>query len=194
MIASSFVGLVRIDHGRLERGHFGGQRADGTDAVHHRGDRALARHLADILAEIADGHAGIDHDQAVVGLLLAGDHAEQRRLAGAVGADKPDLLALLDAHRRFDEQDLVAVLLGDIVEADHERSANAGAKQNATLQSRTNPNVRNGSEAGLGSPSVCRRAPRPQSGQRSCTSPLRFSMCVARLISISSRSRRPSLS
>ncbi len=114
-----FTRLIRIDHGRLELGHFGGQGADGTDTVHHRGDRALARHLADVLAEIADRHSGIDRDQSVVGLLLTGDHAEQRRLAGAVRSDKPDLFALLDAHRGFDEQDLVAVLLGDIVEADH---------------------------------------------------------------------------
>ena len=41
-------------------------------------------------------------------------------LPAPFGPDKPDLLALLDAHRGFDEQDLVAVLLGDVVEADHE--------------------------------------------------------------------------
>ena len=113
------VGLVGIDHRRLKLGHLGGQGADRADAVHHRGDRALARHLADILAEVADGHAGIDGDDAVVRLLLIGDHAEQRGLAGPVRADQPDLLTLLDAHRGFDEQDLVAVLLGDVVEADH---------------------------------------------------------------------------
>ena len=110
----------RIDHRGLEPGHFGGQRAHRPDAIHHRRDRALARHLADILAEIADRHAGIDRHLAIVGLLLAGDHAEKRRLAGAVGPDKSHLLSLLEAHRRVDEQDLMAVLLADVVEANYE--------------------------------------------------------------------------
>ncbi len=113
------VGPVRIDHGGFELGHFGGERTDRADAIHDRGDGALARHFPDLLAEIADRHAGIDADQAVIGLFAAGDHAEQRRLAGAVGADQADLFALHDAHRGVDKQDLVAVLLGDIVEADH---------------------------------------------------------------------------
>ena len=39
-------------------------------AVHHLGDGAAARHLADVLAEIADGDAAIDRDLALVGLLL----------------------------------------------------------------------------------------------------------------------------
>src|SRR4030095_1733794 len=89
------------------------------DAIHHRRDRALARHLADVLAEIADRHAGIDRHLAVVGLLLARDHAEKRRLAGAIRPDKSRLLSLLEAHRSVDEQDLMAVLLADVVEANH---------------------------------------------------------------------------
>jgi hypothetical protein len=113
------VGLAGVDHGGLEAGHLGGEGADGTDAVHHRGDGALALHLADVLAEVADGHAGIDDHEAVVRLLLSGDHAEEGGLAGAVRADEADLLALLDAHGGVDEQELVAVLLGDVVEADH---------------------------------------------------------------------------
>ena len=79
----------------------------------------MARHLADILAEIADRDAAIDRDLALVGLLLAGDHPEQRRLAGAVRADKADLLALLERRGSFDEEDLMADLLGDVIETDH---------------------------------------------------------------------------
>ena len=45
-------------------------------------------------------------DGAVVGLLLAGDEAEDGGLAGAVGPDEPDLLAGVDLERRVDEQDL----------------------------------------------------------------------------------------
>ena len=113
------IALRRIGHRRLEPGHLGGERTHRPDAVHHRRHRALARHLADVLAEVADRHAGIDRHLAVVGLLLAGDHAEQRRLAGAVGPDQPRLLAFLEAHRGVDEQDLMAVLLADVVETDH---------------------------------------------------------------------------
>src|SRR5262249_24027246 len=79
-----------------------------------------ARHFADILAEIADRHAGIDRHLAVVGPILACDHPEKRRLAGAVRANKSHLLPLLDAHRSVDEQDLLAVLLADVIETNHE--------------------------------------------------------------------------
>jgi class 3 adenylate cyclase len=58
-------------------------------------------------------------DIALVGLFLAGDHAEERRLAGAVGADEADLLALVERCRGLDEEDAVAVLLADVFDADH---------------------------------------------------------------------------
>jgi hypothetical protein len=123
------VRLVRIGHRGLEPGHLGGERAHRPDAVHHRRDRALARHLADVLAEVADRHAGFDRHLAVVGLLLARDHAEDRGLAGTIGPDQPHLLALLEAHRRVDEQDLMAVLLADVVETNH--GGVAGGKEPA---------------------------------------------------------------
>jgi hypothetical protein len=85
-IASS--GLVRIDHRGLESGHFGGLRTHWPDAIHDSRDRALARHLADIMDEIADRHVGIDRHLAIVGPVLASDHPEKRRLAGAIGPDK----------------------------------------------------------------------------------------------------------
>ena len=113
------VGARRIGHRGFELLHLGGDRADRTGAVHHLGHRAAARHLADVLAEIADGDAAIDRDLALVGLFLAGDHPEQRRLAGAVGADKADLLALLKRRGRLDEEDLMADLLADVVETNH---------------------------------------------------------------------------
>ena len=81
---------------------------------------AVARHLADILAEIADGHASLDRDLALVGEFLRGGEAEQRGLAGTVGADQADLLALEQGRLRLDENDLMAVLLADIVETNHD--------------------------------------------------------------------------
>src|SRR5204863_6305033 len=55
----------------------------------------------------------------VVRRLLAHDHPEDRRLAGAVRADQADLLAPEDRRGRIDEQDLRAVLLADLIEPDH---------------------------------------------------------------------------
>src|SRR5262249_52121544 len=58
--------------------------------------------------------------------LLAGDHPEQRRLAGSVGTDQADLLALLDRRRGLDEENLVAILLADVVETNHEPAGPGG--------------------------------------------------------------------
>ena len=113
------VGAVGIGHGGFEHRELGRDARDRAGAVHHRRDDAHPRHLADILAEIADGGAAIDRDLALVGGLLAGDEAEQRGLAGAVGADEADLLALLQGGGSLDEDDLLAVLLADAFEPDH---------------------------------------------------------------------------
>ena len=112
---------VRISHGGLQRLQLAGHGADGTGAVHHLGHGAAAGHLADILAEITDGDAAIDGDLALVGQFLARDHPEQRRLAGPVGPDKADLLALFERRGGLDEEDLVTDLLGDVVETNHAR-------------------------------------------------------------------------
>jgi hypothetical protein len=54
-----------------------------------------------------------------VGLLLARDHPEQRRLAGTVGTDEADLLPLLERSGGLDEENLAAILLADVVETNH---------------------------------------------------------------------------
>src|SRR5690606_23035319 len=61
-------------------------RAAG-DLLEHR-VVALQRRAA--LVDIGQLHGGAEDDLAGVRLLLAGDHLEQRRLAGAVGADDAD--------------------------------------------------------------------------------------------------------
>ena len=55
---------------------------------------------------------------AVVGLLLAGDHAEQRGLAGAVRADDADDAARRQLERQAVDQELVAEGLLEAVELD----------------------------------------------------------------------------
>ena len=113
------VGAIRIGHRGFQLAHLGGDLADGAGAFHHLGDGGAAFHLADVLAEIADGDAAIDRDLAFVGCLLAGDHAEQGRLAGSVRADEADLLTPVERRGGLDEEELMAVLFGDGVEADH---------------------------------------------------------------------------
>ena len=54
-----------------------------------------------------------------VRLLLAGDHAEERRLAGAVGADDPDDAAGRQLERKLVDEQPVAVALREIDEVDH---------------------------------------------------------------------------
>ena len=61
------VGLVGIGHRRFQFAQLGGHGAHRAGAVHHFGDGAAARHLADVLAEIADGDAAIDRHLAFVG-------------------------------------------------------------------------------------------------------------------------------
>jgi hypothetical protein len=53
--------------------------------VEHRS----ARHLLDVLAEVADRQLLRHRHLAFVRRFLADDHPEQRRLAGAVRADEP---------------------------------------------------------------------------------------------------------
>ena len=113
------VRAVGVGHGGFELLELGGDGAHRAGAVHHLGHGAAARHLAHVLAEVADGDAAIDRDLALVGLLLAGDHPEQRGLAGPVRTDEADLLALVERRGGLDEEDLLAVLFADIVETDH---------------------------------------------------------------------------
>ena len=115
------VGAVRVGQGVLKLLELGRDRSDRPGAVHHLRHGAAARHLADVLAEIADGHAAIDRDLALVGQLLPSNQPEQRGLARAVGTDEADFLALLDRRGGFDEDDLVAILLADIIETNHKR-------------------------------------------------------------------------
>ena len=81
--------------------------AAGDGFVEHR----AALHLFHVLAEVADGQLLRDGNIAIVGRLLADDHAEERGLAGAVGPDQPDLLAGVQLEGGIDEDQLLPVLL-----------------------------------------------------------------------------------
>src|SRR3712207_4929759 len=51
---------------------------------------------------------------------------KERRLARSVGTDQPDLLALLEGRGGLDEKDAVAVLLADVLDANHGSSKLGG--------------------------------------------------------------------
>ncbi len=59
-----------------------------------------------------------DLDLAAVGLLASGDHPEDGRLAGTVGADDADDGARRDLEAEVVDQQAVAVGLGDVLELD----------------------------------------------------------------------------
>ena len=76
------------------------------DLVEH-GLVAVERVAALVDVGQLDGLA--DAQRAAVGLLLPGDHAEQRRLAGAVGADDADDAAARQVEGQILDQQVVAV-------------------------------------------------------------------------------------
>src|SRR5690606_33525317 len=101
----------------------------GVDPLEH-GLVACQRVAA--LVDVGQVHGRADHDLAGVGLFLAGDHLEERGLAGAVGADDA-----ADRARRHDEaqvvdEQAVAEALGDVLELDH-RVAQALARRDEDL-------------------------------------------------------------
>jgi len=121
------VSALATEMAELEAAMADPEQADEMDALVERYGEVQARfgeldgyaldaRAREVLAGLSFSQERMDGD---VGLLLARNHAEQCRLAGAVGPDQPRLLALLEAHRRVDEQDLMAVLLADVVETNH---------------------------------------------------------------------------
>ena len=70
------------------------------------------------LIDIAEMHRLTDLDAAVVRLVLFGDHAKQRRLAGAVRPDHADNAAGRQFEGEIVDQKIVAEALSQILEVD----------------------------------------------------------------------------
>src|ERR1700740_272320 len=68
------------------------------------------------LVDIAEMHGFTDGDRALVRLFLAGDHAEQRGLAGAVGADHADNAAGRQLEGEVLDQPAIAEALAEAFE------------------------------------------------------------------------------
>ena len=139
-VALELLGSFGVRHRPLERVELPRHVRHLACPGHRLRDDALARHLADVLAEVPDRDVAVGHDVPDVGLLLAHDEPEDRRLARAVRAHEPDLLATKDTHRRLEKEDLLAVLLGDRVETDH------GARSSQSIA----PDARTGTKDGNG--------------------------------------------
>ena len=82
----------------------------------HVGQRRVRIELGTELVEVGDFHLrALAHD-AGIRLQLAEDEAEQRRLAGAVGADQADLVATLDAGGKVAHDLALAISLVDMLQ------------------------------------------------------------------------------
>ena len=114
------AGLGRVRQVVLQLLELVVQVADAAAAGNRLVEHRPARHLLDVLAEVADRQPLRHRHVALVGGLLADDHPEQRGLAGAVGADEPDLFTGVELEAGVDEEDLAAVLLADARERDHD--------------------------------------------------------------------------
>jgi hypothetical protein len=79
---------------------------------HHVDRPVVGRHLGHVLAVDLDGARGR--------LLEAGEHAQQRRLAGARAAEQAEQLRLVDVERHVVHSRDVAKFLGDVADA-HKR-------------------------------------------------------------------------
>src|SRR6476661_1499696 len=77
------------------------------------------------LGEPADAIAGRDLYLALLRRDLAGDDAKERRLAGAVAADEPDMGAGRQRDRGMVEQGAAADTIGEVGEGKHGTSAAA---------------------------------------------------------------------
>ena len=123
------LGVVarRIAHGVLELDQLVMQVAEASAAGDRFVEDGAAADLVDLLAEVADRDLLRHGDRAVVRRLFADDHAEQRRLAGAIRPDQTGLLAGVELERGVDEEDLLSVLLADVGKRDHARAWNSCA-------------------------------------------------------------------
>ena len=117
------VAAIRIRHRVLQLFELVMQIADASAAGDRLVEHRAAGHFFDVLAEVADGQLLRHRHFAFVGRFLAGDHAEDGGLAGAVRTDQTGLLSGIELEGRVDEEDLLAVLLADVRERDHESSS-----------------------------------------------------------------------
>jgi hypothetical protein len=77
-----------------------------------------------VLRQVSDREAGRLDDLTGVRLVEAGEHLEQRRLAGAVRAAQPDALSVIDLPGDFVEKNAVAEGFRELGQLDHDCQVN----------------------------------------------------------------------
>jgi hypothetical protein len=116
------VQLGQVLAGRVGVGFRVGKRAlEGAQlrvAVEYEFDRRCRRGRS-LLRDVRDYPRRRQRDFACVGVELAPQEREQRRLAAAVGADQPDFLPRVHHQGRVFEQALVTPGEREAAEADH---------------------------------------------------------------------------
>ena len=118
------IGAGEVEPGQVGAGidfaaaHFDEVGAAGDFLV----DRVVGLEGVAILIDVAELDRFADFDFALIGLLLAGDQAEERGFAGAVGADDADDAARGQAEGEIFEQQIVAVGFADVFHFDDERA------------------------------------------------------------------------
>ena len=93
------VGPCAVGEQRLERGHLLVHRGEVLARCHHLVEDRLGDRLRSVLRQVADAQPALPFDLAGGRLSGAADQRQQRRLAGAVGADDGDAITRLDAER-----------------------------------------------------------------------------------------------
>ena len=140
--------LLLVGALEVERGHVGARvpclRPPSVDASRRR-RRSPARpclsasSVVAALIDVGELHRLADPQRAAVGLLLAGDHAEQRGLARAVGTDHAHDAAAGQLERQIVDEQPVAVALAEVIGLDHDvaqAAARAGWRSRASRRAR----------------------------------------------------------
>ena len=79
-----------------------------------------------MLVELRNGEVGAELHPALIGLERAGEQADQRGLAAAVGTDDADAVAALDADGEIADDRAAAIALGEMLGLDHQLAGRVG--------------------------------------------------------------------
>ncbi len=113
----------RLARRRLQRArhvlHLTLERPHRLETAQRLGQHRAGHLAGGLLRQVADGHAARPAHLSGVGLLHPRQDPAEGRLAGAVGADQADALALGDPPGDVAEEELAAEALRDVFELDH---------------------------------------------------------------------------
>src|SRR5690606_20953512 len=114
------VGALEVEASDVAAGgHFVAAYGDHVEAVGDLfPDGLVAIKVVPALIHAGDLHRFTNDDLTAVGLFLAGDHAQEGRLARTVATDHPHDGALGNAQTQVVDQHTVAIALGDVVQLD----------------------------------------------------------------------------